>query len=55
MKSLIKGYEREKRLGTAGLGSGLTDDGKVISPTHRPHSIPRNIIFLRLVLSSVKG
>jgi hypothetical protein len=31
MKSLIKGYRREKRLGTVGLDSGLTDGGEIVS------------------------
>jgi hypothetical protein len=45
MESLIKGYGREKRLGTAGLGSGFTDGCKVVSPTHRPHSTPQKYYF----------
>jgi hypothetical protein len=37
------------------LDSRLTDGGKVVSPKHRPHSTPQNIIFLLLVLISVRG
>jgi hypothetical protein len=33
----------------------LIDGGKVVSPTHRPRSTPRNIIFLLLVLIALPG
>jgi hypothetical protein len=32
-----KGAVGQKRLGTCGLDNRLTDGGKVVSPTHRPH------------------
>jgi hypothetical protein len=38
------------------LDNRLIDGGKVVSPTHQPHFIPRNIIILMfLVLISVRG
>jgi hypothetical protein len=40
MKSLIKGYGREERLGTAGLDKLLTEDGEVVSLSRRPRSTP---------------
>jgi hypothetical protein len=52
MKSLIKGYGREKkRLGYTGLDNRLTDGGKVVSPTRRLPFTPG--IFP--VLISVRG
>jgi hypothetical protein len=33
-----------------GLETRLTDGDKVVSPTHRLHYAPRNIIFLHLIL-----
>jgi hypothetical protein len=37
------------------LDSRLTDGGKLVSSKHRPHSTPQNIIFLFLVLISVRS
>jgi hypothetical protein len=38
----------------AGLDSRLTDDGEVVSPTRQLRSTPRNIIFVIVVLISVR-
>jgi hypothetical protein len=46
---------RPESLETPGLDNRLTDVGKVVIPTHRPRSTPRNIIFLLLVLVSFRG
>jgi hypothetical protein len=45
MKSLIKGYGREKRLGYTGLDNRLTEGGKVASPRHRQRSTPQKHYF----------
>jgi hypothetical protein len=37
------------------LDNRLTNGGEVVSPTHRPLYIPRTIIFLLLVLISVRS
>jgi hypothetical protein len=43
MKSLIKGYRREKRLGTAVLDNELTDGNEVVSLTHQSSFTPTKI------------
>jgi hypothetical protein len=45
MKSLIQGYEREKRLGTVVIDNRLTDGGEVVSLINRQR--------LNLVLVSI--
>jgi hypothetical protein len=55
MKSLIKGYGREKRLGYTGLDNRLTDGSEDVSLTNRLHSTPQKHFFLFLVLISVRG
>jgi hypothetical protein len=52
MKSLVKGYGREKRLGYTALNNRLTDDGKVVSLIRRPRCTPLKDV---LVLISVRG
>jgi hypothetical protein len=37
------------------LDNQWTDGGKVVNPAHRPRFTPQNIIFLLLVLISVRG
>jgi hypothetical protein len=37
------------------LDNRLTGGGKVVSPVRRPSSNPRNIIFMLLLLISVRG
>jgi hypothetical protein len=44
MKSLIKGYGREKWLGTAGLDSRLTDGCEVVSLMRRPSLNPGRLL-----------
>jgi hypothetical protein len=36
-----KGAVGQKRLGTCSLDNQLTDGGKFVSRTHRPHSAPQ--------------
>jgi hypothetical protein len=36
------------------LDNRLTDGGKVVSPTHRPRSTPQILLFILLVLITVK-
>jgi hypothetical protein len=43
MKSLIKGYERVKRLGSTGLDSRLADGGEDVGLTRRPRFTARKV------------
>jgi hypothetical protein len=44
-----------RSLETPGQGSRLTDGGKIVSPTHGPHSTPQKHYFLLLILISATG
>jgi hypothetical protein len=37
------------------LDTRLTDGGKVVRARHRPHSAPKKLIFLLLIVVSVSG
>jgi hypothetical protein len=50
MKSLIKGYGREKRLGTAALANQLRDGSEVVRHRRRPLSTLQKNVFLLLVI-----
>jgi hypothetical protein len=50
-----KGAVGQKRLGTCGLHNRLRDGGKVVGLRSLRTLLPRNIIFMFLVLISVRG
>jgi hypothetical protein len=51
-RPVVLSYVKDRTL----LDSRLTDGGKVVGPTHRPHfTLQKYFIFLFLVLISVRG